>query len=64
MAVLVVYALIWFLGVQKINPFRPVPMSLINDGATLDKLDAYVEKEKIEKAERKMQKVAAKKVSE
>lgn len=64
MAVLVVYALIWFLGVQKINPFRPVPMSLINDGATLDGLDAYVEKEKREKAERKMQKVAAKKVSE
>ena len=38
MAVLVVYALIWFYGVMKINPFKPVPMEYINEGKTLKEI--------------------------
>ena len=38
MAILVAYALIWFYGVVKINPFKPVPMEYINEGKTLKEI--------------------------
>ncbi len=38
MAVLIVYALIWFYGVLRINPFKPIDMDLINQGKTLEQL--------------------------
>ncbi len=54
LAVMALYALIWFYGVQKINPFRPVPMSLINDGASLQEIDRYREEEKADRKEKQI----------
>ena len=48
MAVLIVYALIWFYGVLRINPFKPIDMDLINQGKTLEQLkeEGYFDRSK------------------
>ncbi len=50
LAVMLVYALIWFFGVQHVNPFKTVPMSLINEDGDLRDTEKYRTMEKEAKA--------------